>query len=37
MPALSISYGLVEPHGRRLSARNGEQEVAFWMELPLAV
>lgn len=37
MPALSISYGLVEPHGGRLSARNGEQGAAFWMELPLVV
>lgn len=37
MPALSISCGLVEPHGGRLSARNGEQGAAFWMELPLAV
>lgn len=36
MPALSISYGLVEPHSR-LCARNGEQGAEFWMELLLAV
>ena len=33
--ALSISYGLVEQHGGRLSARNREQRAECWMELPL--